>query len=79
VVTERRRPPPKDDRSAAGAVFGAALSLALLLSAAFVGLRSESAGAGAAVYLPLFGLLREWVAVAWGLVLVAGLRWVWRR
>jgi hypothetical protein len=77
-MTEPRRP-PRDDRSAAGAVFGAALGLALLLSATFIGLRSESGWAGMAVSLPLFGLLRSWVALAWGLVIVAGLRWVWRR
>jgi hypothetical protein len=66
----------RGDRGAA-LVFRAALWLAVLLTAALVGVLLTPAGAdaeAAAAYHTLLWVLRVWTALAWGAVLVAGLR-----
>ena len=62
-----------------GVVFGTAVGLALVLTTALVGLLAPPGWADGALYRPALGLLRGWTAFTWGIVIVAGLRWVWRR
>ena len=74
MTVRRRDTRPQGPREA---VFWVALGFAALLTAALVWLLAtpewQDAAAGA-VNRPLLGALRVWTAVAWGLVIVAGVR-----
>ena len=70
------------ERAETGIVFWAALGIAVALTAALVWLLAPPPGehaAAVAAYRLLLWTLRAWTALAWGLVLLAGLRWVRRQ
>jgi hypothetical protein len=74
--------PVGNERPSAGRLFGAALGIALVLTAVLVWLVAPPEGENAAVsaaYRALLWALRAWTALAWGFVIIAGLRWVRRQ
>jgi hypothetical protein len=81
-MTRPGRAPIKGERSGAGLLFGVALGLALLLTAALVWMLAPLGGEHAAVgaaYGTLLWSLRLWAALAWAFVIGTGLRLVRRR